>query len=47
LITDLKFWTHDDRFVQQRWAAAFWRGKASSDTQENNETNSTTTSKGE
>lgn len=28
LIADLCFWSHPDQFVQDRWARAFWGGKA-------------------
>lgn len=26
LLRDLKYWEHEDRFVQRRWARAFWGG---------------------
>lgn len=32
LITDLQYWRHPDRFVQRRWAGAFWRANQSEST---------------
>ena len=34
LLRDLRFWDNESRWVQQRWAAAFWAGNGSAEADE-------------